>query len=132
LRIRQHVIDAAVAHARAEAPNECCGLLVGRAGTVDECVRTRNLKQGPTTYLIDPADHFETIRRARREGRAILGAYHSHPRSAAVPSATDVAEAHFPDLVYVIVSLAEPATPEVRGYAIAAGNFVGVPLVSVP
>lgn len=129
--IRQQVIDAIIAHARAEAPNECCGLLVGRGGTIGECVPARNAKEGPATYLIDPADQFAAIRRTRREGSAILGAYHSHPRSRAVPSPTDVAEAHFPELVYVIVSLADPATPEVRGYLIEAGNFVAVPLVSV-
>ena len=132
LKIRQHVVDAMVAHARAEAPNECCGLLVGGHGTIGECVRTRNLKPGPTAYLIDPADHFDTIRRTREHGAEILGAYHSHPQSAALPSATDIAEAHSPEFLYVIVSLADTNIPEVKGYLISAGNFVAVPLVPVP
>lgn len=130
--IHRHVIDAMVAHARVEAPNECCGLLAGSGGVVDECIRTRNVKASPTEYLVDPADHFEAIRRLRSEGRSVLGAYHSHPRSAAVPSRTDVSEAHYPEFVYLIVSLARHDTPDVRAYAIRDGAFAAIDIVTVP
>jgi proteasome lid subunit RPN8/RPN11 len=131
VHIRQDVLDAIVEHARQEAPNECCGLLAGSGGTIDECVRAANVKRSPTAYLIDPAGHFAALRRVRAEGRAILGAYHSHPRSAAVPSPTDIAEAHDAELVYVIVSL-EQTPPDVQGYRIAEGSVGSVVLVSVP
>jgi len=120
-----------VAHAREESPLECCGLLVGAGDRIDEAVRAPNLKNSPAAYLVDPAVHFATLRRVREEGRAILGAYHSHPHSAAVPSPTDIEEAHYPDFVYVIVSL-EQFVPEIRGYLIEGGNFRPIPLVSVP
>ena len=129
--IRLCALDAIVAHAREESPNECCGLLVGAGHVIEDSVRTTNLKSSPTAYLIDPADHFAEIRRARTEGRAILGAYHSHPHSPPVPSRTDVDEAHYPDFVYVIVSL-EPPLPQIRAYLIERGNFTAVPLVSLP
>jgi [CysO sulfur-carrier protein]-S-L-cysteine hydrolase len=132
LTILQRVIDTMIAHAREEAPNECCGLLAGRDGRVDECVRTRNLKGSPSEYLVDPADHFAAIRRVRAEGRSIIGAYHSHPRSRAVPSPTDVSEAHYPEFVYVIVSLADAGAPEVRAYRIGNGRFAAVALAPVP
>lgn len=131
LKIQQHVIDAMIAHARDEDPNECCGLLVGCDGVVDECIRARNLRASPTEYLVDPADHFEAIRQARAAGRTIVGAYHSHPRSPAVPSPTDVSEAHYPEFVYVIVSLAAPGTPDVHAYAIRGGRFASIELVAL-
>ncbi|MEP6914340.1 MAG: M67 family metallopeptidase [Acidobacteriota bacterium] len=130
-QIRAEVLDALVAHAREDAPIECCGLLIARGVLIDESVRTTNLRRSDVVYLIDPAAHFAEIRRARLEGRVIAGAYHSHPRSPALPSATDLAEAQTGDFLYVIVSLAGGA-PDVRGYRLADGNFVEVPLVPVP
>jgi [CysO sulfur-carrier protein]-S-L-cysteine hydrolase len=127
--LRAGVREAIVAHARAEAPIECCGLLLGTPALVEDAYRAANLRQSPTTYLVDPADHFAAIRRARAEGRRVVGAYHSHPRSAAIPSPTDRREAH-PDFVYVIVSLADPRTPDVRGYRLWAEELVEVPLVA--
>jgi len=123
ISIPQHVLDAVVAHARAEAPNECCGLLLGRAGAIDEALPARNVRRSPAAFQVDPVDHFAAIRRTRAEGREILGAYHSHPHSAALPSATDIAEAHYPEFLHLIVSLAGPA-PEVRGYHIRSGEAV--------
>jgi proteasome lid subunit RPN8/RPN11 len=126
--VRQAMID----HARADAPLECCGLLIGSVGRIEEAVRARNARESATAYLIDPADHFAAIRRVRREGRAIVGAYHSHPRSPAVPSPTDLEEAQFGNFLYVIVSLALPHEPDVRGYRLDAGAFVAAPLVEGP
>jgi len=108
-----------LAHAREDAPRECCGLLVGTGNSIARSVRTRNLDAKATRYLIDPADHFAAIRIARAEGLEVIGAYHSHPSSAAVPSATDIAEANSgSDFLYVIVS---PVGDDVRAYRIDAG-----------
>ena len=134
--IRQHALDDIVDHARAEAPSECCGLLIGGVRTgdavVEASVRTRNIRESATRYQVDPAEHFAAIRQVRAEGREIVGAYHSHPRSAAVPSPTDIAEATYPDFVYLIVSLLDAGHPEVRGYRIAEGSFTVIPLDPVP
>jgi proteasome lid subunit RPN8/RPN11 len=115
-------------HARQDAPLECCGLLLGVDGRVEESVRTRNVRASRTAYLIDPAEHLAVMKRVRAEGRTVLGAYHSHPRSPAVPSPTDLDEAHYEDFLYVIVSLADPAAPDVRGYRLNGRNFVPVTL----
>jgi [CysO sulfur-carrier protein]-S-L-cysteine hydrolase len=117
------VLDAMVAHAREDAPDECCGLLVGSANRIDEAVRTRSLERSPNRYQVDPAAHFALIRRLRGTDRAIIGAYHSHPRSAAEPSPSDLREAYDSELVYVIVSLAG-VEPEVRAWKIAEGVVV--------
>jgi proteasome lid subunit RPN8/RPN11 len=86
-------------------PNECCGLLVGTADLIDEAVPAANLLSSPTRYQLDPRVHLDAIRRLRGTPRAVVGAYHSHTRTAAVPSARDIAEAHFSDFVWLIVSL---------------------------
>lgn len=131
MEVRRAALDRLVAHAREALPDECCGLLVGSGDSVEEAVPARNVRASPTRYEVDPADHFAVIRRVRREGRDIVGAYHSHPSTAAVPSPTDVAEAYDDTLLYVIVSLRDPQRPDVRGFRIAAGHVREVPLVAV-
>lgn len=135
VRLPTALRQAIVAHAVAEAPMECCGLLIGAADAIEAVVPARNVRRSATAYLVEPADHFAAIRQARRQGRTVAGAYHSHPRSPAVPSPDDVDEAHDAALLYVIVSLApagaglEPARADVRGYRIEGGRVVEVPLV---
>jgi len=130
VRIRQAAIDEIVSHAREELPNECCGLLVGTADEVKWAERARNLRAGPTRFLIDPETHFAAIRRARVAGLVVMGAYHSHPRTAAWPSATDRAEDTYPEFLQLIVSLADQAgEPEVRAFRLVDGNIQSVELV---
>ncbi|MFL6279801.1 MAG: Mov34/MPN/PAD-1 family protein [Vicinamibacterales bacterium] len=116
LKITRRVLDGVIAHARQEAPCECCGLLAGEGDLIDEYVRTRNIRPGEVAYEIDPREHISIRKALRARSRSVLGAYHSHPRTAAVPSATDLAEAHYDgDFVYLIVSL-EREPPDVRVY----------------
>jgi proteasome lid subunit RPN8/RPN11 len=122
---RQALVDLR-AHARAELPNECCGLLVGDAGEIVRAVRARNQRASPTRYLVDPEDHFGAIRAARREGLAVVGAYHSHPSGPPVPSVRDRAEAHDRSYVYVIVSLA--GTGDTRAFRFSGSEFEPVEL----
>ena len=119
---------AVIAHARAASPAECCGLLIGDANTIRDSAPARNIAgERERRYLIDPADHLAAIRDARARSLEVIGAYHSHPRSPAIPSATDAEEA-FADFVFLIVGLvADP--PEVRAWRWAGGNFAPVPLV---
>ena len=117
-----------IAHARRSAPLECCGLLVGTPERIDESVATRNVASHPSRYRIDPEAHIELNRRLRGTGRAVVGAYHSHPSSAAEPSARDVDEAYYPEFVYVIVSLADPDAPRVGAYRIIRGSVSVVAL----
>jgi proteasome lid subunit RPN8/RPN11 len=115
-------LEAMVAHARAEAPNECCGVLTGRDGRVEGVVPVANADRSPYTYRMDPRELLVVYKQADAQGLEVLGYYHSHPSTPAVPSRTDVARAADPFAVYVIVSLAtEP--PEVRAYRIADGGY---------
>jgi proteasome lid subunit RPN8/RPN11 len=77
---------------------------------------------------MDPKDHIDGRRDARRRGLAVVGFYHSHPRSPAEPSATDLSEASYPDHLYLIVSLAaEP--PDVAVFRFVGGTFHAVACV---
>jgi [CysO sulfur-carrier protein]-S-L-cysteine hydrolase len=131
VHISRDVLDAILRHARAEAPNECCGLLVGTRRCIDESVPTRNVVASPTRYEVDPREHIALIRRLRGTDREIVGTYHSHPASPPVPSPTDVAQAFYPDFAYLIVSLEETKTA-IRGYRIRLGNVDPLDLVVVP
>lgn len=129
MRIAGVVVDAMVAHARREAPQECCGLLVGTGNIVYRAVPTRNAAASRTRYLIDPSEHFALIRELRGTAHDIIGAYHSHPASAAIPSPTDIAGAWSADFVYVIVSVENEARPDVRAFTIGNGNSIPVGLL---
>lgn len=133
LVVPQAALEAMVAHARAEAPRECCGLLIGLGDRVERAAPARNTHASATRYLIDPADHFAALRQARAGGLAVIGAYHSHPHSPPRPSETDLAEANDPTLIYVIVSLdgGRGAGPEARAYRFIGSAFEAVPILPV-
>lgn len=118
-----------IGHARDAAPLECCGLLAGRDELIDEYICTDNIRASEVAYQVNPVEHIAAIKSLRARGRVIVGAYHSHPRTPAVPSATDLAEAHDADLLYVIVSLCDDR-PDVRAYRLHDGTFVEVPVVA--
>ncbi len=130
VRIRQSALEETVAHARRDEPQECCGLLLGSPAVIDAAHRARNLEASPTRFLVDPRDHFDAIRAAREAGIRVVGVYHSHPGTAAVPSRADLAEASYPDYLYLIVGLVDPI--DVRLFDLHAGNFREVALVPVP
>jgi proteasome lid subunit RPN8/RPN11 len=122
------VLAAIEAHARRTAPDECCGLLLGTSALVTDVFPTRNQSPEPRRrYEIAAEDHFAGLRHSRAEGVDVVGAYHSHPRSAAVPSDTDREQA-FDNFVFVIVGLVNQEA-EIRAWCLENGNFVEVPIV---
>jgi proteasome lid subunit RPN8/RPN11 len=131
VRIKQEIFDRIVAHALAERPNECCGLLIGSAEFIEDSVPARNVHKSPAKFRVEPADHFNAIRRARAAGREVVGAYHSHPNGPSGPSETDRVRLADPTMVHVIVSLAH-GTRTVRAFRITEGNFSPLEFVPVP
>jgi proteasome lid subunit RPN8/RPN11/uncharacterized damage-inducible protein DinB len=128
VRLPAHVRAALLAHASEEAPRECCGLLVGRGHDIDGAVRSANLDPDPARYRLDPAVHIATNRTLRGTGLEIVGVYHSHPHSAAVPSPTDCREAYYSEFIWVIVSLAGPQAEAVAAYRLRSDGFAWVPI----
>jgi proteasome lid subunit RPN8/RPN11 len=115
-----------------EYPRECCGLLIGTPDRIVEAVPVANAAADPLRrYEIHPADYAAQIRRCReRRGVAVIGAYHSHPRSAPVPSPTDTAEA-FAHFWFLIAGPVDADAPVyVRAYHLVNGNLLEVMLVT--
>ena len=129
VRISRDHWDALVAHARDEAPNECCGYLRATDGVVEEVVRADNPRRSPYGYELDPASLL-AANQLDDDGYGV-GIYHSHPRSPAEPSQTDINLAQYPHWTYLIVSLAEDR-PQVRAWRIADGRVEEEELVVDP
>ncbi len=119
MRISRAQWDELVAHAREEAPNECCGYLSARHGSVEQVVRSENLRHSPYGYELDSRSLL-AANELDDEG-AQVGIYHSHPRSPAEPSQTDINLAHYPHWSYLIVSLANEEAA-VRAWKIEEGR----------
>jgi proteasome lid subunit RPN8/RPN11 len=118
-------------HARATAPDECCGLLLGGLGRIVESARARNAADMPATrYLIEPEDHFAAIRRARAAGLEVVGAYHSHPVGPPFPSARDVAESPAPDFLHLLAAPADDRWT-CRLFLLQEGNIAELQLVTL-
>jgi [CysO sulfur-carrier protein]-S-L-cysteine hydrolase len=117
VKISQQLVDEMVAHAREDLPNECCGLIGGLEGVATTIYPMRNEFESPLRYKLHSGDNLRVNEEMREAGEETLGVYHSHTKSPAYPSQTDVNEGQaWPQLVYVIVSLADPDSPDVKGY----------------
>ena len=127
-QITAATLSAIIAHAREAAPVECCGILIGRDGSIDDAARAKNLAGSPNRFLLDPKDHIEVRRTARGRGLDVIGFYHSHPHSPAWPSPTDIAEAAYPDAVQLIVSL-EGTEVVARLFRLESGSAEELPLL---
>ncbi len=117
MRISQQLVGEMVAHAREDLPNECCGMVGGRDGAATEVIRVVNAAATPLRYEMDPQGQFNALKTIEDGGNELLAIYHSHTKSAAYPSQTDVNQAvAWPDQIYVIVSLADADAPDVKAY----------------
>lgn len=117
MRIARVLIDEIVAHAREDLPNECCGMVGGGEGEARTVYRAENAEASPLRYSIDAKEQFRLMRAIEDGGEELVAIYHSHTKSAAYPSQTDVNQAvAWPEQVYVIVSLADPGNPDVKAY----------------
>jgi proteasome lid subunit RPN8/RPN11 len=117
MKISQSLVDEMVAHARDDLPNECCGMVGGRDGQATEVIRVGNSAASPLRYEMDPQEQYNALKEIEDGGDELLAIYHSHTKSAAHPSQTDVNQAvAWPDQIYVIVSLADEDAPDVKAY----------------
>jgi proteasome lid subunit RPN8/RPN11 len=129
MKISQQLIDEMVAHGREDLPNECCGMIGGRDGEATSVVRVENAAASPLRYEMDPQGQFDALKRIEDAGEDLVGIYHSHTRSAAYPSQTDVNEAvMWPEQVYMIVSLENDDAPDVKAYLLKEMKIADVDL----
>jgi proteasome lid subunit RPN8/RPN11 len=115
---------AILAHADFGAPDESCGLLAGSLeGVVAFVYPLTNSNPSPTTYTIEPYEHYRAWKHASGRGWELIGAFHSHPQGPPHPSPTDVRLAAEPDWAYLIAS-----GREIRAFRVGGGHFHEIPL----
>jgi proteasome lid subunit RPN8/RPN11 len=121
VRISQALLDQVIEHARAEAPDECCGMIAARDGEAVEVFPMRNAAASPLRYVMDPMDQYRVEMGIDDAGLDLGAIYHSHTRSAPLPSQTDINLAAHPHTLYMIVGLAGDE-PDVRAWRIVDGE----------
>ena len=131
--IGAELLQAVVDAARADVPNEACGLLVSDryfsdGGAPARYVPLRNAAESPYRYMIDPKEQLDAWMALEDAGEVVWAIVHSHVASAAEPSATDVGLAFYPDSLYVICSLAKWDQPAIRAWSIVGGAVTEVQL----
>ncbi len=133
VRLSGEIRDGIVDHARREAPNEACGIVIGDRSVVDggsalRWVPLRNPLASPFRYSIDPDDLLRLTIETDDADEVFWAIVHSHVESPARPSPTDLREAHYPDALYVLVSLAPSEAdsttdaPSLRAWRIVDGG----------
>ena len=125
MRISRALLDDVIAHARADAPNECCGMIASRDGEAVAVHRARNKSASPLRYEIDGMEQYK-IQSAIEDAGLELGAiYHSHTRSEPYPSQTDVNyAANWPGVEWIIVGVTSGSDPVVRSYLIGQDGAI--------
>lgn len=123
LEIDQALVDAVVAHARTDHPDEACGVIAGPAGS-DRPVRfipMVNAARSPTFYEFDSMDLLRLYREMDDRDEEPVVIYHSHTATEAAPSRTDIAYASEPQAHYLLVSTRDPDSEEIRSFRIVDG-----------
>ena len=134
LRIRADLVEAMVAHARADHPDEACGVIAGPEGSdrPERFIPMVNAARSPTFYEFDSADLLRLYREMEDLGEEPVVIYHSHTATEAYPSRTDISYASEPAAHYVLVSTrehgGEPGPTEVRSFRIVDGEVMEEPI----
>ncbi|HYV17168.1 MAG TPA: M67 family metallopeptidase [Conexibacter sp.] len=128
MRIARELYDQLVAHARSEAPNECCGMVASENGRAVRVHPAENAAASPLRYEIEGREQLRIMTAIEDDGLDLGAIYHSHTRTAPEPSQTDINLALYPDALYVIVGLAA-AEPEVRAWRIVDGEVSEAELI---
>lgn len=128
LRIPRDQVDEMIAHARADHPDEACGVVVGPEGSDQptRLIRMINADRSPTFFRFDPSEQLQLYRELDERDEEIIVVYHSHTMTEAYPSRTDISYAAEPQAHYVLVSTAESGAADgpvsVRSYRIIEGQ----------
>jgi len=130
LTITRELLDAVIAHARADHPDEACGVVAGPEGSdrPERFVPMLNAARSPTFYEFDSADLLGLYREMDARSEVPVVIYHSHTATEAYPSRTDIALAAEPAAHYLLVSTRDPVDTEVRSFRIVDGAVTEEPV----
>lgn len=103
-------------------PYEVCGIIGGKGNHAQQIYQLPNIASDPRTrYLIDPKAFVSAYYEIERNGLEMIGVVHSHPTSLPIPSPTDIVEAAWPGIYYVIIGF-EGNVASLRVWEIYAGH----------
>ncbi|SDL33996.1 Proteasome lid subunit RPN8/RPN11, contains Jab1/MPN metalloenzyme (JAMM) motif [Lentzea albidocapillata subsp. violacea] len=130
LVIRRDLVDAMVAHARRDHPDEACGQIAGPEGSdrPERIIEMENAERSPTFYRFDAAEQLKVYREMQANDEEAVVIYHSHTATEAYPSRTDITFANEPQAHYVLVSTRDPIEHELRSYRIVDGVVTEEPV----
>lgn len=129
LQLPRPLVNQILTQAQQSPEAEICGLISGVDGQAQRCYPVSNTAAEPgRLYTMDPQGQIEAMRRMREAGEELLAIYHSHPHGAALPSAIDIAEAQYPQAIYLIVSLNTEGVLEMSAFRIRDGASAQVEL----
>ncbi len=133
LVIRRDLVDAMVAHARADHPDEACGVIAGPDGSdrPERYIQMVNAERSPTFYRFDSGEQLAVWRAMDDADEVPVVIYHSHTATEAYPSRTDISYASEPFAHYVLVSTRDPHAHELRSYRIVDGEVTEEPVTIV-
>lgn len=132
MKVPQSLLDEMIEHTKADDPDECCGLIGGLPDEAITIHQMENTAHSPLRYEMDSKEQLQVYKQILENGHDVVGIYHSHTRTAAYPSQTDINLASgWPDAVYFIVSLENPDEPYVRGFKIREGQVEDVDIQAV-
>ncbi len=127
MKLTREQAEELLVHAGEDVPNECCGMIGAIDGEATSVYRARNAEASPLRYNLDPADQFKIMTTMEDRGEDLAAIYHSHTKSPAYPSQTDINLAFYPEALYVIVGVAGDE-PDVRAFRIVEGEVSEQPL----
>jgi len=128
LEIPTKIYKQMLAHSRALAPIEACGILAGSNGKVEKLYNMTNADNSKTHFMMKPKEQFATVKDIRSAGLEMLAIYHSHPETPARLSAEDIRLALTPNVTYVILSLQSTNGSAIKGFQISGTNITEVPI----
>jgi len=111
------LVNKILTHAQHSPESEVCGLIASRDGLPITLYPIPNVADVPERlFAMDPAAQIEAMRQMREGGEELFAIYHSHPHAPAQPSARDLEEAAYPQVLYLIVSLDTKGVLEMQGF----------------
>ncbi len=119
VRLPRRIVNRILGHVQEDPAREACGFLAARGGKICGWYPVRNIARDAALHFeMDPREQIAALRRMREAGEDLFAIYPSHPTAPARPSASDLAEAGYPEALYLIVSLNTQGVLEMRGYRI--------------
>ena len=120
------LLEEMLTHVISLWPEEACGLVGGLDGRAARLYPVENTRHSPVAFEMEPLQQIKAMLAMEAEGLELIAIYHSHPDGPARPSATDVANAYYPNAVQLIISLADRALPSVCAFTIVDGTVAEV------